>query len=87
MYFLNRGSTIIVPIHKSGDIEEPMNYRQINYFQSYPKYWKSHLNWTNRELRKRKLLFKRQYAYRYNSSTDQALVNVAEQIYKYIDRR
>ena len=27
-----------------------------------------------------------QYAYRYNSSTEQALVNVTEQIYKSIDK-
>ena len=33
-----------------------------------------------------KLLNESQYAYRNNSSTEQTLVNVAEQIYKSIDR-
>ena len=76
----NRGSTIITPIHKSCDIE-------LIYFQSYHKYWEKsyQLNLTE-YLENKNLLNESQYAYRNNSSTEQAQVNVMEQIYKSIDK-
>ena len=71
--------SIIIPIHKSDDIEEPTIFISINLFQFYKKARKCFLNSIiNRVLRKNKLLNESEYAYRNNSSTEQALVNVIQ---------
>ena len=43
--------SIIIPVHKSGDIEELRNFRKLIYFQSSQKNRKSHLNSINGVLR------------------------------------
>ena len=79
--------SIIIPIHKSSDIEEPTNFRPINLL---PIQWKILEKFISTQLTKyleyNNLLTESQYAYRNNSSTEQALINVTEQIYKSIDK-
>ena len=78
---------IIIPIHKSGDIEEPTNFRPINLLPILSKILEKVISTQLREyLENNNLLNESQYAYRKNSSTEQALVNVTEQIYKPIDK-
>ena len=80
---------IIIPIHKSGDIEEPTNFRPINLLPILSKILENFISTQLTEyLENNNLLNESQYAYRNNSSTEQALVNVSytEQIYKYIDK-
>ena len=57
---------------------------QLIYFQYYQKYWK--WSYKTQYLKNINLLNENQYAYRNNSSTEQALVNVTEQLYKSIDK-
>ena len=88
-YLRNRAwkHSIIIPIHKSGDIEEPTNFRPINLLPILSNILEKVL-WTQltKYLKNNNLLNESQYAYRNNSSTGQALVNVTEQIYKSIDK-
>ena len=79
--------SIIIPIHKSGDIEEPANFRPINLLPILSKILEKVISTQLTEyLENNNLLNESQYAYRNNSSTEQALVNVMEQIYKSIDK-
>ena len=79
--------SIIIPIHKSGDIEEPSNFRPINLLPILSKILEKVISTQLMEyLENNNLLNESQYAYRINSSTEQALVNITEQIYKYIDK-
>ena len=79
--------SIMIPIHKSGNIEEPTNFRPINLLPILSKILKKVISTQLMEyLENNNLLNESQYAYRNNSSTEQALVNVTEQIYKSIDK-
>ena len=79
--------SIIIPIHKSGDIDEPTNFRPINLFPILSKILEKVISTQLTEyLENNNLLNESQYAYRNNSSTEQTLVNVTEQIYKSIDK-
>ena len=82
MYFRDRGSnSIIIPIRKSCDIEEPTNFRPLIYFLSHQKYFGKVISTQLTEYLKNFCLFnENQCAYRNNSSTEQALINVTEQI-------
>ena len=74
--------SIIIPIHKSGDIEEPTNFRQINLLPILSKTLEKVLSTQLTEcLENNNLLNESQHSYRKNSSTEQALVNVTDQIY------
>ena len=88
MYFLNRGSTLnIIPIHKSGDIEEPTNFRPIILLPILSKILeKVILTQLTEYLENNNLLNESQYVFRNNSSTEQALLTVTEQIYKSFDK-
>ena len=73
--------------HKSGDIEEPTNFRPINLLPIPSKILEKVISTQLTEyLENNNLLKASQYAYRNNSSTEQALVNVTEQIYKSINK-
>ena len=73
--------SIIIPIHKSGDIEEPTNFRLINLHTIISTILEKVISTKLTEyLENNNLLNESQYAYRNNSSTEQALVNVTEQI-------
>ena len=79
--------SIIITIHKSGDIEELTNFRPINLLPILTKKLEKLVSTLLTEyLEKNNLLNERQDAYCNNSSTEQALVNVTEQIYKSIDK-
>ena len=80
--------SIIIPIYKSiGDIEEPTNFRPINLLPILSKILEKVISTQLTEyLENNNLLNESQYAYSNNSSTEQALVNVTEQIYKSIDK-
>ena len=79
--------SIIIPIHKSGDTEEPTNFRPINLLPILFKILEKVISTQLTEyLENNNLLNESQYAYRHNSSSEQALVNVVEQIYKSIDK-
>ena len=70
--------SVIIPIHKSGDIEEPTNFRPINLLPILSKIFQKVISTQlTKYLESNNLLNKSQYAYR-NSSTEQALVNVTE---------
>ena len=74
-------------IHKSGGIEEPTNFRPINLLPILSKILEKVMSTQLTEyLENNNLLNESQYAYRNNSSTEQALVNVTKQIYKSIDK-
>ena len=76
-----------MPIHKSGDIEEPTNFRPINLLPILSKIWEKVISTQlTKCLENNYLLNESKYAYRNNSSTEQALVNVMEQFYKSIDK-
>ena len=61
--------SIIIPIHESGDIEEPTNFRPIN---SYEKILEKVISTQLTEyLENNNLLNESQYAYRNNSSSEQ----------------
>ena len=79
--------SIIIPIHKSGDVEEPTNFRPINLLPILSKILEKVISTQLMEnLENNNLLNESQYANCNNSSTEQALVNVTEQIYKSIDK-
>ena len=79
--------SIIIPIHNSGDIEEPTNFRPINLLPILSKILEKVISTQLTEyLENSNLLNESQYAYSNNSSTEQALVNVTEQIFKSIDK-
>ena len=79
--------SIIIPIYKSGDIEEPTNFRTFNLLPVLSKIFEKVVSAQLTEnIGKNNLLNERQCAYRNNSCTEQALVNVTEQIYKSIDK-
>ena len=79
--------SIIIPIHRSGDIEEPTNFRPINLLPILSKILEKVISTQLTEyLEKNNLLNGSQYAYRNNSFTEQELVNYTEQIYKSIDK-
>ena len=68
-------------------IEEPTNFRPINLLPILSKILEKVISTQLTEyLENNNLSNESQYAYRNNSSTEQALVNVTEQIYKYIDK-
>ena len=68
--------SIIIPIHKSGDIEEPTNFRSINLLPILSKILEKVISTQlTKYLENYNLLNENQYAYRNNSSTEQALVN------------
>ena len=79
--------SIIIPILKSYDIEEPTNFRLINLLPVLSKILEKVISTQLTEyLENNNLLNKSQYAYRNNSSAEQALVNVTEQIYTSVDK-
>ena len=79
--------SIIKPIHKSCDIEDPTNFRPINLLPILSKILEKVISTQLTEyLEINNLLNESKYAYRNNSSTEPALVNVTEQIYKSIDK-
>ena len=79
--------SIIIEIHKSGDIEEPTNIRPINLLPILSKILEKVISiQLTKYLENNNLLNKSQHAYRNNCSTEQALVNVTEQIYKSTDK-
>ena len=79
--------SIIIPIHKSGDVVEPTNFRRINLLPILSKILEKVISTQLTEyLENNNLLNESQYAYHNNSSTEQALVNVTEQIYQSIDK-
>ena len=78
---------IIIALHKSGEIEEPANFRPINLLTILSKILEkvvesqlmSYLETNN-------LLNPNQYAYRPKSSTEHALLNITDKIYTAIDK-
>ena len=72
--------------HKSGDIEEPINFRPVNLLLILSKILEKVISTQLTEYLENNLLNESQYSYRNNSSTEQARVNVMEQIYKSIDK-
>ena len=77
--------SIIMPIHKSGDIFIT-NFR-LNLLQILSKILEKVIPTQLTEyLENNNSLNESQYAHRNNSSSEQALVNVMEQIYKSIDK-
>ena len=75
--------SIVMPIHKSSDIEEPTNFRPINLLPILSKILEKVISTQLTEYSENNnLLNESQYVSRNNSSTEQALVNVTEQIYK-----
>ena len=77
----------ILPIHKSGDIEKPTNFRPINLLAILSKRLEKVISTQLTEcLENNNLLNENQYAYHNNSSTEQAIVNAMEQIYKSIKK-
>ena len=78
---------MIIPIDKSGDIVEATNFRPINLLTILSKILEKVISTQLTEyLENDNLLNESQFAYRNNSSTEQALVNVTEQTYKSIDK-
>ena len=78
---------IITPIHKSSEIEEPTSDRPTSLLPILLKILEKFISTQLTEyLENNNLLNESQYAYRNNSSTEQARVNVTEQIYKSIDK-
>ena len=74
-------------IRASGDIEELTNFRPINLLPILSKILEKVISTQLMEyLENNNLLNESQYAYRNKSSTEQALVNVTEQICKSIDK-
>ena len=72
--------SIIISIHKSGDIEEPTNFRPINLLPIISKILEKVISTELTEyLENNNLLNESRYAYRNNSSSEQTLVNVTEQ--------
>ena len=79
--------SIILPIHKSGDVEEPTNFRPIILLPILSKILeKVILTQLTEYLEINHLLNESQYVFRNNSSTEQAQVTVTEQIYKSFDK-
>ena len=79
--------SIIIPVHKAGDIEEPTNFRPVNLLLILSKIFEKFISTQLTEyLENNNLLNESQNAYRNNSSTEQALVNVTEKICKSIDK-
>jgi len=77
---------IITPIYKKGDVNDPSNYRPISILTALSKILEKIVaNQLLRFLESRQLLNKHQYAYRRNTSTEDALVNVLEAAYKSVD--
>ena len=69
----------MIPFPKSGDIEDPINFRPNNLVSVLSKILGKSIQLTEHL---RKILNESQYAYRNSSCTEQTLVNISEQIYK-----
>ena len=67
------------------DIEEPTNFGPINLLPIRSKTIERVISIQLKENLEKKVLNESQYAYQNNSRTEQALVNIAEQIYKSMD--
>ena len=79
--------SIIIPIHKSGDIEVPTNFRPINLLPILSKILEKVISTQlTMYLENNNLVNESQYAYRNNRSTEQSLVNVTEQIYNLLTK-
>ena len=73
--------SIIIPIHKSGGIEEPTNFRPINLLPSLSKILENVISTQLTEFfENNNQLNESQHAHRNNSSSEQALVIATEHI-------
>ena len=78
--------SIIMPIHELGDVKEQTNFSPIDLLPILSKILEKVNSTQLTYLENNNFLREGQYAYGNNSSTQQELVNVTEQIYKSIDK-
>lgn len=77
---------LVVPIHKSGDKSETSNFRPISLLPVLSKILgKAIAIQLMSYMEDNKLMHKKQYAYQSKTSTEDALLNVTEKLYKNID--
>lgn len=77
---------IITAIHKSGDVEEPTNFRPISLLPTIAKILEKVVQTQLvQHLEENKSLITNQFAYRLKSSTEHALQNITEPVYNAMD--
>ncbi len=77
---------LIIPIHKSGSKSDPSNYRPISILSVLSKILEKVIAFRLMSyMQSNNLWHQNQYAYRSKTSTENALLNITEQIYKNID--
>ncbi|KAF2360900.1 Reverse transcriptase domain [Trinorchestia longiramus] len=80
--------SIIKPLHKAGDMNTASNYRPISLLLVLSKILEKVIsNQLSTHLDKSNLLHPNQYAYRKQTSTQDALLNITEKIYSDIDTK
>ncbi|KAF2355896.1 Reverse transcriptase domain [Trinorchestia longiramus] len=80
--------SIIKPLHKAGDINTTSNYRPISLLSVLSKILEKVIsNQLYTHLDKSNLLHQNQYAYRKHTSTQDALLNSTEKIYRDMDKK
>ena len=78
----------IIPIFKKGDKLKLCNYRPISLLPSFSKIFERHLyNELNKFLTKNKIMHKHQYGFKENSSTEQAITQIIEQVSSYMEKQ
>ena len=79
--------SIIIPLHKSGDTEDPKNFRPISLLPVLGKILEKIIaKQLSKHLEENNTLSNIQYAYRPNCSTEHALLNITESIYEAMDK-